>query len=351
MTAIRANDISGFVAGAARGTRLILVYGPDQGSVAENVQALLATITAARAEPPNTVSLTSDDLATDPGRLADEAGTVSMFGGDPLIRLRVTDGRHNILPAVKALIEAPPAGVHIIVEAGDLKKSSGLRKAFEASRNAAALPCYAPSSQDIASMITALAADAGKTVSGGAMTALTASLGADRLVTRGEIEKLLLYVGDDAPGITEDDVRAIIGESAELRNDRVIDNALCGRPGDVEADLARLRLEQASSAALLAQVLRQLIDLQAMRAGFEAGASPQSLMAKQRPPVFFKRQNQVEQAIRAWPAADLARARSLVAEAVLTSRRQPALDQSVASDALMKIAAKGLRLVRNTDRP
>ncbi len=345
MTAVKAHAVDNFIADAGRDCPLVLIYGPDQGAVAERAAALRDTIIAAARQPPSLVTLTSDQMAGDPGRLADEAGGASLFGGDPLIRLRVTDNRHNIVPTLAALIANPPAGARIIVEAGDLKPSSGLRKAFESADRAAALPCYQPKPEETAAMIRAIVADAGKTITAEAVAGLCANLGGDRLANRNEIDKLVLYAGEAAE-ITLEDVQAIVGESVELRNDRLIDNALVGRPGAVESDLSRLRMEHASAAGLLTQALRQLTDLQAMRAGCDAGASPETVMSRQRPPIFFNRRPAIERAIRAWPVAELARARALVAEAILKSRRNAALDTALAADALLRIAAKAERLAR-----
>src|SRR3712207_2522180 len=104
---------------------------------------------------------------------------------------------------------------------------------------------------------------------------LAAHLGGDRLQSRGELDKLFLYVG--APGtVSAADVEAVVGDVAELRTDDVIDAALLGDHEALETGLDRLAAEGGSAAALAAQALRHLIQISGMRAGVDSGMSVSS---------------------------------------------------------------------------
>jgi DNA polymerase-3 subunit delta len=61
------------------------------------------------------------------------------------------------------------------------------------------------------------------------------------------------------------------------------------------------------------------------------------------PPLHFRRRASVEAALRAWSAARLSTAMADLAAAVLESRRNPALAETIAERALLAIATQGRR--------
>src|SRR2546427_10613430 len=60
---------------------IALVFGPDAGLVSERVQAILRATVEDLSDPFRLVRLEGDELAADPPRLLDEAGTIPLFGG------------------------------------------------------------------------------------------------------------------------------------------------------------------------------------------------------------------------------------------------------------------------------
>jgi DNA polymerase-3 subunit delta len=285
----------------------------------------------------------SDEISADPGRIADEAYSASLFGGEPVISLRVLDGRHNVIGALQHLIERPPEASWLVVEAGELAPTSPLRKAFEASPRAAAVPTFQIDGAGLAALVHAAAEEAGLVVEPAAVELLTESLGGDRLASRREIEKLFLYVGDRGQ-VTAADVEAVVGDIAEFRGDQIIDAALLGASEPLEAGLDRLRAEGGSAAGLGAQVLRHLIQLATWRAQIRTGRSVSAVLDRARPPVFSRRRPVVEAQLKHWQSRDLAEARRRMADAIALTRRQPALEGAAISAALHGIALQARHL-------
>jgi DNA polymerase-3 subunit delta len=287
----------------------------------------------------------SDEISGDPGRIADEAFSASLFGGEPVISVRVLDGRHNVLGALQAVIDRPPEASWLIVEAGELAATSPLRKAFEASSRAVAVPTYQMEGAGLASLIHAAAEEAGLVIEPAAIELLLENLGGDRLASRRELEKLFLYVGDKGP-VTAADVKAVVGDTAEFRSDEIIDAALLGDGEGLEAGLARLRAEGGSAAGLGAQLLRHMFQLAAMRASMLAGVSAAAAVERARPPIFLRRRAAIEAQLKRWQGNDLADARRRMAEAVTLTRRVPALESAAISAALHSLALQSRRLSR-----
>src|SRR5829696_7854116 len=141
MTAVKAPDAEGALRHLGSQVVSVLLYGPDAGLVAERAKAAAERAVDDPADPFQLIRLDGDTVAADPARLADEAGTIGLFGSRRAIWVKPTS--RNLAPAVEAVLATPLQDVVIIIEAGDLSKSTPLRVLCERSPKALALPCYA----------------------------------------------------------------------------------------------------------------------------------------------------------------------------------------------------------------
>ena len=161
MVAIKSHEADRFLARDVAGFSAYLVHGSDGGLVSERVRALTRALVDDPADPFQLVRLGGDEVASDPGRLADEAMTVPLFGGRRAILVDV--GAKNIVPALEHHLTAKdPAPV--VIEAGSLRKDAPLRKACERAKNAVALECYLDEERDLARLIDAETSAAGAAV-------------------------------------------------------------------------------------------------------------------------------------------------------------------------------------------
>ncbi len=137
------------------------------------------------------VRIDGDVVASDPGRLCDEAGTVGLFGGRRSIWVRPSS--RNVAPAVEAVLGTEVTDTRIVVEAGDLNKGNPLRALCEKAANALAIPCYADDERALADLIDRTLREHNLRIERDAREVLVRSLGGDRRASLMEIEKLALY--------------------------------------------------------------------------------------------------------------------------------------------------------------
>ena len=160
-----------------------LLFGPDQGLCAERA-ALLATKFSDNPDDPFSVTvLSADDLSNDPARLADEMSALSLLGDARLIRVRLSHERPGaaIAKILKTLDARPDTcAARLIVEAGDMTPRSAVRKAFEAAKNFAAIPCYADTQASLATLVKNELADLGIRIERDALDAFVPLLEGDR---------------------------------------------------------------------------------------------------------------------------------------------------------------------------
>ena len=259
-----------------------------------------------------------------------------MFGGRRAILLKV-NSRHNILPAVEALLEAPPQDCRVIIVADELRKTAPLRTLCEKSKNAAAVACYADNDRDVARLIDEEMRDAGLTLAPDARETLLGLLGGDRLASRGELRKLAMYAKGNGT-VSLDDVMAVVSDASAEALDSVVDATFAGKTADLETEFSKARNAGSNPGAIVSAALRQVSNLHRMRLSLDAGESLDMVMMRGRPPVHFSRKTSVEAALRAWSAPRLVRAMDQLAEATLDTRRQPALAEAIAQRALLSLA-------------
>ncbi|HEU5016944.1 MAG TPA: DNA polymerase III subunit delta [Pseudolabrys sp.] len=335
MTAIRAADVDRFIARPDPRQPVVLVYGPDAGLVRERVDALVRVSVDDPNDPFSLARIEPEDLAANPSRLVEEAHTVPLFGGRRAVLVRA--GSRNIASAVEAVVAQPSDECRVIIEAGDLKKSSPLRALCEKANSAAALPCYVDNDAALGRLIDDEMRNNDLTIAPEARTALLGLLGGDRLASRNEVRKLTLFArGQQRVELA--DVMAVVADASALALDGVLDAAFAGRTGETEAEFAKARAGGSSPAAIVSAAIRHVANLHKMRLTVDAGDSIDFAMKRAAPPVHFTRMDRVGAALRTWSAARLVRAMQQLAEASLDARRNPALAEATAHRALLSIA-------------
>jgi len=134
---VRPADAERYVARPPADLVAVLVFGPDQGLVRERAERLAKTVVPDLADPFRVSELDDATLGGDPARLADEAASLSMLGGRRVVRVR--GAGNGLAKLFESFLENPAGDALIVVEAGDLAKSSALRSAFEDADKAAAI--------------------------------------------------------------------------------------------------------------------------------------------------------------------------------------------------------------------
>jgi DNA polymerase III subunit delta len=340
MVAVKAADVDAFVARPDPARPIVLVFGEDAGLVSERSAALIRASVDDINDPFALARLEAEDLSANPSRLVDEALTIPLFGGRRAVWVKTAGSRFNVVPAVEALLDAPPPEARIVIEAGELRRNAPLRTLCEKAKNAAALPCYSDDSKALERLVDEEMRTAGLTLAPDARAMLMPLIGGDRAASRNELRKLILHAhGKQQVGV--DDVIAVVSDASGLALDDMVDAAFAGKPAAVETELAKARAAGTSVGSILFAAQRQVAQLHKWRsaAGDGARINVEALM----PPVHFSRKAAVESALRSWTAERLLRAMSQLADTALESRRQSALADTIVQRALLSIAVNARR--------
>ena len=340
MVALRGKDIDAFLARPDPGRPIILLYGPDAGLVRERAEALLASAVDDPNDPFSLVKLDGDELSAEPSRLVDEAMTVPLFGGRRAIRVRA--GSRSFASGVDTLADTPLRDCRIVIEAGELRPESPLRKACERAKTAVAIGCYPDGDRELSKLIDDELRIANLRVAQEARATLMALLGGDRQASRNELRKLTLYAHGQGE-ITLDDVMAVVADASELKLDPIVDGAFAARPDLVESEFAKAMTAGTYPGLIILAAQRQAAWLHKSALAVAEGTPVAVLLEGGFPRLHFSRKGAVETALRNFNVTRLAAIIDQLGTATLEMRKQPVIAAAIAQRALLSIAANAKR--------
>jgi len=330
----RSEEIEAFLKAPPRDVEGALIHGRDQGLVRERSKALEAAVLGGAPDPFQLVELSEAEIKDAPGALYAEAASISMLGGRKFIRLRMSaDAAGSALEAYLGERETGAArpDAFFVIEAGDLRPSSALRKAAESAASVAAIACYPDDETSLEALIETVLQQARAEISHEAKLALVERLGGDRGVSRQELEKLVLYCtspGASGAEIGLSDVLALIGDTGGAEVDQLIDAVLSGQVEAAARQSRRLSAEGVHPVRILRALGMHLDRLAALESG-KGGYS------------YYQAEALKRHAAR-WPARNVARAQGLVLEAELQCKTT-GLPAEEISERLLLALARGAR--------
>jgi DNA polymerase-3 subunit delta len=316
------------------------LYGPDGGLVGERAERLGKLVVQDLDDPFRVSEVTGEQLEAEPQRLVEEAQALCMMGGRRFVRVRQATERS--VKALELLLEVDRPEAFVAIEAGELATGSKLRQLAERSPKVAAIGCYREDARDLQGTIRTVLQELGLRPDADALAYLAQNLGADRGVTRRELEKLALYVGDAGERrVTLADAAAVVGDGAALGIDELVVAVLRRDPARLDRALGRLLSEGEAPVRLIRAVALQMLRLVRFQAEVEQGASPDGVVDGAKPPVHFSMKPVLKAALRQWPGRRLMRALTMLQEAELTMKRAASPDDLVCRHALAELIADG----------
>ena len=343
MSEIKSHEFDGFLQRPLRDTRLYLVYGPDRGLVSERAGQIAAKTGVALDDPFSLIKLDASDLQQSPGRLLDEVNTIGLFGGEKLVWIRAAGTEKTLVDSFSALAQQPPDGSYVIIEAGDLKKGTGVRKIGETARSVVAIACYSDDARALNGLIDHELGQEGLRITPAARQRLNEALGGDRIASRNEIRKLALYCRGLAM-IEEEHVSEIVGDASAISVDDAIDAVLKGDVDGLQHAIRKITASKTAIFLVLQACLKQFQLLDLMRAEMDdRRQQPSEVIATLGRHLHFRRKPLVEAALKTWTLPAIGRELGRLQTAIYQSRTRQSLEDSIAMQTLLAITLQSAR--------
>ncbi len=341
-------DIERFLGKPDPAVRAVLIYGRDMGVVRDRGHALAARVVPNPDDPFDVAQLTEQDLSDDGGRLEGELAAQSLMGGRRLVRLRLTAEKPAVDKLAAEALERHAKGelnpdAFFLIEAGDLKKDSALRKVAEKAQAAAAIPCYEDEPSDVARLVREVLARDQVSLNADALQIFVARLPRERGVARQEIERLALYLGPGSGMVaTPADLEPFLGVEPEASLFDAAADAFGGRLGEAQAGLRRAAQEGESGPAAVRAIGMHLGKLRRTLTLAKAGAGLQE--AAKASGVFWKQEREFLRQARAWNLDELDRIQPEVLAADRACKTAGSPDRLIAERLALTIAGRARRL-------
>jgi DNA polymerase-3 subunit delta len=320
--------------------RLFLLHGPDESGS----QALASRLERAMGPEAERIDLDVATLKADPARLADEAASISLFGGARWIRLSLSND--DALPAIQGLLEAEKAGNPVVALGGALKNTSKILKLALDHKAVMACASYVPEGRDAEQLAAAIARDKGLRLSGDLARRIAELTGGDRTLMGNEIEKLCLYL-DAAPDrpaeASHEAIDALAAEAAEEDIGALVNAVLGGDTAKLLREFRILAQLGTSEGGMLWALLRRAHLIAAIRAEFDQNGNMDGAMASAGRAVFWKDKAAVQRQARLWSAPGIARVIHRLAEAERLSRSSRNAGRVLVEQELLTIARQAAK--------
>ncbi len=312
-----------------RGLAGALLYGPDEGAVAESRRALVEALLGADADPMQLSRMDAAAVRRDPAAL-DAALRARGFFADPGAGrsvVLVEGATDTLVGALEPVLgEAAPEDAFVVVTAGALAGRSALRRLFEASKRLFSLGIYPEplDAGEIGSRLGELGVTAG--LSDGAKDALVSlAAGMDAAGFERYLETLASYaLGANQP-LQAADVAALAPSGLDAELDAFVAAVADGRAGAIGPLIRRVTASGATPVSLLLGLQRHFRQL---LIAASADGGPDAGLGRVRPPLWGPRRDAMRAQVAAWRRDRLELAGRLLFEAdgrIRSAERVPAL--------------------------
>lgn len=345
---IQYRDVESFVKNPKPEFRAILVYGPDLGLVTERALKIAHTVAPDLNDAFSVVTLSEDDLASDPARLLDEATALTFGGGRRLVRLRnIRSGRDSsekIVPAFKNFLShvTDKDDCLIIVDCDNLPPKSALRKLFESDKKAAALACYAEDGADLTSALRQIAQEQGLRADPDALQFIAEHVRGDRMVARSEMIKIACYMTatpETPQQLTLENAKEAAGLGGMISLNDITACVASGQLDMLDRLMIKAFAEGMAPVSLMRAAVNYFRRIHLAKSYAEQGLSQQEIFEKKlQPAVFFKEKGAFASHMQRWPIGKLEKALDMLNETERQLKQTGAPAQTLCAQALIRLA-------------
>lgn len=318
----------------------VLMFGKPGAPLDEFIELLIANWLKSATEPLDRKRISPEDAKQDPGAIADELFSASLFGGASLIQTHIQRESEaapflNALEIIESRGQMPPG--RLLVIAGDLGTKSKLRKAFEGAKAATALQFYERTARDFENWLRAQLREENIRLTPDAEAALTGLLLEDQSLARSELQKLSLFASGQETPLSVANVRDLIVPGEQHSHFELIDLALDGKAKELAALLPQIAQDGAAIPLLigLTNQLKRLVQAHDIAA---SGVTGPQIGGQLFPRIFDRQWPAFESRMRAWSPPLILALLNRVSEVDAACRRAGSPQEALVARLLMDVA-------------
>ena len=315
----------------------ILLYGQDYGLISERSSVIINSFfnnINDKHNSLNIIDLSNNTILSNPECLEMEANSISLLNDKKIIRIKdSSDALHKI---ISDYFVKPCQDCLILLLSNALSPRSKIRKIFETHQKAIALPCYSDDNKSILKLINSSLKYEGITVDDEGIQLFANYLGIDRLITKSEIEKAILYAGIDKK-LNAEDIASFISDQASLGIDELYDYSLVGDLNRAYRVLDRIQKEGVPAIQIIRSFIRQMQSLYNIIHTLSINPNINNILDNFRPPIYFKRKDNIKSHVKQWSLNKLNKALILLESAEISCKMPKSNPNVITRQAVLSI--------------
>ena len=314
----------------------ILIYGPNEGLVRDNFLKLKEIFNQSNAEE---ISFTGKLINDQPEALIDEIQTVSMFNDQKIIIIEQPIDKN--IELFEEAFTALPDHTLIIILASNLTKTSKIRKFFENSKQYFSCANYEDDFRSNSQQIQNLEKSINKTLNRDIKNYLNQNLSSDRMISKNEIEKLILLYAENDQIPELENIKLIFNDNPDLGLNKISQLAFSGQPKKVSINLNKIFAEGVSPVAIIRVMLNYVLRIQTTQIALKKTNDFDSAIKSLKPPVFWKDKDNFKLHCKKWPINQTILNFNLLVDTELNCKSDYNLTNILCERALINIAVRG----------
>ena len=319
----------------------ILLYGQDYGLISDRSSLIINSFLNNLDEKQNSlniIDISNSNLLQNPESLEMEVSSISLLSRKKIVRIK--DASDALMKIIDDYFVYSHPDCLIILLSDSLSPRSKIRKFFEVHNDAVILPCYSDDKKSIISLISRALKKEDIIIDEKDIELFANYLGIDRLITKAEIEKAILYAGKEKK-LNANDITSFISDQASLGIDELYDYSLNGDLEGAYRVLNRIQKEGVPAIQIIRSFIRQMQSLYRIIHALAISSNINSILDNFKPPIYFKRKDNVRAHTQKWSFDKLNKALLLLESAEVSCKSPKSNPSIIAKQAILSIGLMG----------
>lgn len=277
-------------------TNSVLIYGKSNSSINRQLEGF---ITFFKTNNYTIDNINCDLLKTNENLLIDNFQSFSMFEEHTLFILKLRERANDYTKYIKALLDINNLNTNnfLIVVAGDLTAESSLKKLYANNTRLESIVCYEEENTNISTLIKNKLRENKINFTEDVINYLTYNIGKNSMYAKNELEKIILYKGENK-NLTIEDVEKCTKNLTEFDLGELINSFCSFQEKETFQILHNAKIEGIQNTIIIRTLIKYFLQLQKMSYKVKNGKSIEEVVKEER--IFWKQISTTKQHLNKW---------------------------------------------------